>query len=236
MATRARCCPTAKNRGINGFPLLPPSSLVDTSPATMPRTPPLLCRRTVNLPARITSMIHGGTSPRARRLGDTAKNVGVSGRFKQGTQMFPSHARRTACCPFLCGTQIGTERAFIQLRRPVGWNLWDRLAWSWGALLRNPQCFESGRCAKGQNCTLHRLSSTEKFSTQKSAHCPADNFWKRSNILSFTRRPPLGGRWRSIRGRTMNNFHPRSCLTLSFATDPAAYFFMRQLQRDAEGT
>ena len=170
-------------------PAPPPSSLVDTSQATLPRTPPLLFRRTINLPAQ---MIHGGTSPRARRLGDTAKNVGVSGRFKQGTQMFPSHARRTACCSFLCGTQIGTERAFIQLRRPVGWNLWDRLAWSWGDLLRNPQCFESGQCTKGQISTLHRVSSSEKFSTQKSAHCPADNFWKRSNILSFTRKTTPG--------------------------------------------
>ena len=87
-----------------------------TSPATMPCTPPFLFRRPLNLPARITSMINRDSTP-SKETSHTTQNVGVSGRFKQ-VQMFLCHARRTACCTFLCGPKNEGS---------VGWNLWIAL-------------------------------------------------------------------------------------------------------------
>ena len=71
-----------------GQALAPRSS----SPATMPRTPPLLFRRAINLPAQRRDVTT------CKETCHT-KKVGVSGTIKQWTQMFPNHARRTALLP-----------------------------------------------------------------------------------------------------------------------------------------
>ena len=82
----------ASTAGPNCWAMVRATSLRMTSPATMPRTPPLLLRRAVDLPTRMTSTIDGGNSPRAKRsatLKRTRLSLGESSNGRKCSHVIP---------------------------------------------------------------------------------------------------------------------------------------------------